>query len=170
MAKCCYCDNEDDEYGICEDCLEVIHKYQEAIVGGGEPEVPFYDHIVGMVEVTCNKLDYYHKVIETWSVKLPVYDFMHMEANDDYSPDSEDSELREEKLSFTWKDSKDSSLEEIISEVYRGDNDYTKFNGDEYSFTDFKYSFKVLGSRKSKGKSEDEVRAKRLLDLYSRKT
>lgn len=168
MDKCHTCGVETTN-SVCRRCLEAIHKYQEDIVDGTYAKEPFQDHIVGVVIVDCDELDNNNNVVRSLSIKLPVYDFMHMEANDDYSPDSKDSKLREECLIFTWESSKDGSLEEIISWIYRGSKYSVLCHGIDYNFNRFTYSFKVLGSRKSK-ENKDEVRAKRLLDLYPSKT
>lgn len=165
MDKCGICSVETTN-GVCERCLATIHKYQDDVVDGRYAKEPFQDHIVGVVEVDYDELGADGSAVRSASMKLPVYDFMHTGANDDWSPDSKDPMWREEELVFTWETSDEKSLEEIISLVYRGNKSGITCHGIEYNFKEFVYSFKVLGSRKSKEKMLDQVRAKRLLDLY----
>lgn len=168
MVECCYCEGKANSYGICEDCLQAIRNYQMALVKRNDDvSRPFEDNIVGMVEVECETFDNWGESMGVKDLTLPVYDFMHLAANDDYSPDAPDSELRTVELKFAkYEETDDLSLEEVISWVYEELRDdlynYT------YVFKNFYYCFKVRGSRKSKGKTEAEIHAKRLLDLYKK--
>lgn len=173
MDKCHYCDKKKELYGLCNRCRGIISDYQQDVVMRHHTKRPFEDHIVGTVTITVDELKE-NKVISTSFIYLPAYDFMHLEANDDYSPDSTDYKLHEETLEFEWETSEDSSLEAIISGVYLGSfRDGFDVYGTKYIFRKFKYSFEVCGSHKKRIKkmqlkkmSEAEIQAERLLDLY----
>lgn len=167
---------------LCMDCSIAIEDYavlklsQSGVeLRGTSPDAPLKDHIVGYAEMKFEHHIFSNKSEEVKQlgykeILLPVYDFFHKLANDDYSPDAVDAKERTVTLSFTTSCPRNESrLEEVIANHYR----YFEDDNIGYELVSLKYEFVVRGSRKSKRKIETDIESetqkKRLLDLYETK-